>query len=195
MAFPAINTIKTKLLAVGAVLAVAAGLVFFYWSSRRSAPPQQTNQRLVDHSSQDSVGRIPAIVAALAYMDLHNTDLPPEKTATDYVRELGNDPEHLLQEVQKRVVLVPYEGSLNEPIRLFQTGVANSLDRARLLQTLLKASGTESRIVSVTQDGKKVFAQYAAVNPSDLPVMGSDSLEELGKEVAGLTPKILPVLN
>jgi hypothetical protein len=196
-------TLSRRWIAILGILIVGAGIGFFLWSRSGKAPDQKpsgaTSQPAAPVSGagppQNSSGQTPAIVAALAYLDLHAAELPSEKTASDYARELGNDPERLQQEVQRRVALVPYEGSLSDPVRLFQSGVANSLDRARLLQTLLKASGTEARIVSVDQDGKRPSAQYAATNPSILPVMKPDALTELGKEVEDLSPKILAALK
>src|SRR5260370_19046667 len=86
-------------------------------------------------------------MAHLAYLALPPHDLSPPNTAA-YARAFDTDPERTEQGIEKRIALVPYEGSLSSPADLLATGLANSLDRAQLVQAVLKSSGIETRIVS-----------------------------------------------
>jgi hypothetical protein len=189
-----------KWIVISAMLVVGGAVALFFWSRSGTKPPKNavtpgTQPPVAANPQQNPAAQVPAMVSALAYLDLHGADLPPEKTIADYSRELGADPEHMMQELDKRIALVPYEGSLKEPVRLLQSGVSNSLDRARLVQMLLKSAGTESRIVFANQDGKTVSARYATSNPASLPVMKPEMLDELRKTVDDLTPRITAKLK
>src|SRR5260370_37863634 len=63
------------------------------------------------------------VMADLAYLDLHPPDLSPPNTAA-YARAFDTDPERIEEGDEKRIALVPYEGSLSSPADLLPTRVA-----------------------------------------------------------------------
>ena len=62
------------------------------------------------------------------------------------VNEVGKDPERLAQWVRDNTVLVPYEGVLRGAVGVLMDRVGNSLDRALLLHSLLRAAGRTARL-------------------------------------------------
>jgi hypothetical protein len=182
------------------LVGMAALAACYFYSGQASAQksaeaPQQGPVPTGDSHSAKSSDPIKQAIASLAYVDLHGSDLPPQKGAADYARAFNDDPERAMQEIQKRITLVPYEGSLANPPLLFEGGLANSLDRARVLETILKSAGIEARIVSAEQDGKGAFATYPATTPVKLPAGNLEILEALRQETQELSPAILAKLQ
>ncbi len=187
----------TKIASVGglAVLVLAITFVVYRFQSDKGAAQKTEAKPAAGVPSARSSDPVWHLLAGLAYLDLHPPVQPPSNAAATFTRAFDTDPERTLQGIEKRIALVPYEGSLAGPTDLPAAGLANSLDRAQLVQTVLKSSGIEARIVSISQDGKIVFAKYPAATPVNLPPVKLDVLEALRKEVAEVSPLVLAKLK
>jgi hypothetical protein len=187
----------TKIASVGglAVLVLAITFVVYRFQSDKGAAQKTEAKPAAGVPSARSSDPVWHLLAGLAYLDLHPPVQPPSNAAATFTRAFDTDPERTLQGIEKRIALVPYEGSLAGPTDLPAAGLANSLDRAQLVQTVLKSSGIEARIVSISQDGKIVFAKYPAATPVNLPPVKPDVLEALRKEVAEVSPLVLAKLK
>src|SRR5258707_916289 len=187
----------TKIASVGglAVLVLAITFVVYRFQSDKGAAQKTEAKPAAGVPSARSSDPVWHLLSGLAYLDLHPPVQPPSNAAATFTRAFDTDPERTLQGIEKRITLVPYEGSLAGPTDLPAAGLANSLDRAQLVQTVLKSSGIEARIVSISQDGKIVFAKYPAATPVNLPPVKPDVLEALRKEVAQVSPLVLAKLK
>lgn len=63
-------------------------------------------------------------------------------------RALGMEPGKIFEFMRDSITLEPYDGALRGPRGTLMGRAGNALDRALLAQTLLKAGGTESRLIS-----------------------------------------------
>ncbi|HTD22059.1 MAG TPA: hypothetical protein VK738_05365 [Terriglobales bacterium] len=185
------------------LLVIVAFTVYHFQSGKGAAQKSEAKPAAQKSEATPAAAGVPSarasdpvwqVMADLAYLDLHPPDLSPPNTAA-YARAFDTDPERTEQGIEKRIALVPYEGSLSTPADLLTTGLANSLDRAQLVQAVLKSSGIEARIVSTGQDGKIVFAKYPATMPVNLPPVKPDVLEALRKEVSEVSPLVLAKLK
>lgn len=187
---------KIVLMGVAAVLlivGVAYAVYHFQRQSGNAAVPKAGPKVSPASPSAKTSEPVWKLLAALAYLDLH-PPAPPSNSAA-LTRVFDTSPEQTVRAMDGRITLVPYEGSLSAPADLLTAGVANSLDRAQLVQAVLKSAGKESRIVSLPQDGKSVFAKYAATTPTNLPPVKADVLDALKKEVAEVAPLVLAKLK
>jgi hypothetical protein len=188
----------TKTISIGVVtvlLLAIAGFAVYHLrnqSEKAAAPKAEPTPSSAAPSARASEP-VWKLLAALAYLDLHPPAPPSNSVA--YAGVFDTSPEQTLQAIGKRITLVPYEGSLSAPADLLATGVANSLDRAQLLQAVLKSANMEARIVSLPQDGKSVSANYPAATPANLAQVKPDVLEALKKEVAEASPLVLAKLK
>ena len=66
------------------------------------------------------------------------------------VRVVGRDPVKLFEWVRDHTFLVPYEGSLRGATGVLMDRLGNSLDRALLLESLLRSSGATARLAHAT---------------------------------------------
>ena len=102
-----------KLIVIAGVLVLGAVAVFLWFRSGTGRPATNSKAETAQGtpatvtSSQTPAAQTSPMVAALAYLDLNGDTLPAEKTIDDYARELGNDPDHIMQEVEKRTSLFP----------------------------------------------------------------------------------------
>ena len=103
---------------------------------------------------------------------------------------LLRSPRELLQIVERRVSLKPYRGSMIDPAAALLGGVANSLDRARLLSDLLTITGRESRIRGT--DLKLGWSQYIYphYSPVALDPITPRMNRAMAREVQRLAPPI-----
>lgn len=182
------------------LLAGGAYAAYHFYGARSSTSTAAVSSTLGSPSaggdqSAASPDHMKQIFAGIAYLDLHGSDLPPGKTAVDVARSFNSDPDRILQDSDKRITLVPYEGSLTDPSHLVDGGLANSLDRAQLHQFLLRSAGLDARIVSILQDGNSVFARYAATTPGTGAPVKPETLSLLNNAVHELTPSILAKLK
>ena len=190
----------TLLIIAGGVLPVIAALIVLTQHRRGKAPASAPETPSVSPAAvatpKTPADRMWGVMAGLAVLDQHGSDIPPDKTLAEQAQSLGATPDALLAAVQTQIALVPYEGSLAEPAQVLDSGMANSLDRARLLSALLSASGTQTRIVSVRQEGASAIATYAIANHAALPSVTPPELAAVQKEVAEHVPAaILPKLT
>lgn len=68
------------------------------------------------------------------------------------LQETGNDPDAMFQWVRDRTCWVPYHGLMREDVGALMDRLGNSLDRAYLLASLLKASGRDVRLAHAQLD-------------------------------------------
>jgi hypothetical protein len=188
------------LITSGLVLLLAVAGVFVVIHFRETNPPEkkQSAQPLPPPAVatvKNPADRMWDVMAGMANLDQHGSNIPPDKTPAEYAKTLGADPDKLLAGIQNQVALVPYEGSMAEPAQIFASGMANSLDRARLLAALLTASGTQARVVSVRQDGKSAAATYATSPRAALPRVRPEVLAAVQKEVADHSAAIFTKLS
>jgi len=81
---------------------------------------------------------------------------------------LGNDTERIFTFLRDRIILEPYVGMLRGARGTLAAGAGNALDRALLAQALLKASGTESRLVTgrlAAERAQTLLNLYLAADP------------------------------
>ena len=102
------------------------------------------------------------VAAAIVYFAGRGDDTPRSETAAamagfDYLAakadELGNDRDAIVSYVRDDVQPETYDGALRGAVATLWAGAGNDLDRALLLQGLLEASGTPSRLVHGTTYG------------------------------------------
>jgi hypothetical protein len=79
------------------------------------------------------------------------------------VTETGNDPARILQWVRDHTSWAPYRGLLREDIGVLMDRTGNSLDRAYLLASLLKAAGREARLAHAQLDAHLAQSLIARV--------------------------------
>lgn len=187
-------------IAAGGVLLLVVTALIVVTHLHRSKPPQSAQATTPSPSVAVAPPKTPAdrmwdVMAGLAVLDQHGSDIPADKTLAEQAQILGATPDALLAAVQTQIALVPYEGSFAQPAQILDSGAANSLDRARLLSALLAASGTQTRIVSVRQEGASALATYATANHAALPSVTPPVLAAVQKEVTDVPSAILPKLT
>lgn len=80
------------------------------------------------------------------------------------VAEVGKDPAALARWVQSHTALVPYRGSLRGPIGVLMDRAGNSLDRALLLNELLRLAGLQPRLARAQLSGADLQTVVAAAD-------------------------------
>jgi hypothetical protein len=189
----------TLLVIAGGVLLLVIVALLVLTQHRRGKAPASAQATPPVPPAAVAVPKTPAdrmwdVMAGLAVLDQRGSDIPPDKTLAEQAQVLGATPDALLTAIQTHIALVPYEGSLAEPAQILDSGMANSLDRARLLSALLSASGTQTRIVSVRQGGASALATYATVAHAALPSVSPPELAAVQKEVTDVPAAVLPKL-
>jgi hypothetical protein len=89
------------------------------------------------------------------------------------VKTVGREPRALTQWINDHTSLVPYRGTLRGAVGVLMDRRGNSLDRALLLDALLRAAGKESRVARSRVDGAPLDALVAAASRPLLPIPGS----------------------
>src|SRR5260370_41591953 len=181
-----VKTVSIAALAV-LLLVIVAFAVYHFQTGKGAAQNSEAKPAAVGVPSARASDPVWQVIAGLAYLDLHPPDLSPPNTAA-YARVFDTDPERTEQGIEKRIALVPYEGYLSSPADLLATGLANSLDRAQLVQAGLKSSGIETGIMSTGQNGRIVSAKYPAATPGKLPPGKPDVLDALRKDASESSP-------
>src|SRR5260370_22332423 len=123
------------------LLGIVVFAVYHFQSGKGVAQKPETKPAAQKSETTPAAAGVPSarasdpvwqVMADLAYLDLHPPDLSPPNAAA-YARAFDTDPERTEKGSEKRIALVPYEGSLSGPAHLLATGMANSLCRAHLL--------------------------------------------------------------
>lgn len=104
------------------------------------------------------------------------------------VDSVGKEPEALFQWVRDHTYLVPYRGVLRGPIGVLMDRLGNSLDRALLLQDLLRLAGWKARLARATLTERQA-EQIFRTEESIIKKIGPQSLTSIPTE------KINQVLN
>jgi hypothetical protein len=126
-------------------------------------------------------------VASLAFLSQHGDLLPrPDSVAERAAFYKTRTPREWLIALQNSVRRRPYSGSLQTPEQVLQSGEANSLDRARLLEALLLATGHQARVVSISDLPPSLQPDAGASTPG-LPAA---AIKKLESEVAALAPAL-----
>ncbi|MFB3079078.1 MAG: hypothetical protein ACE1Y4_13850, partial [Lysobacterales bacterium] len=116
---------------------------------------------------------------------------PPaaRRTLGDYASALqGHSPQQLLEIVDSRITLRPYRGSMVDPLAALMGGSTNSLDRARLLSSLITRAGYENRVVYHPFAPGEASTNYPSRTPAPLQPLNPEFYETVEGEVQTLAP-------
>lgn len=107
----------------------------------------------------------------------------PGRTVAEAATNLGT-PEAAVGFVRDRVAYVPYAGSWQDADTVLRLRAANALDRAVLLEALLKAMGKETRLIGTAwpADAKPAQATARPIAPTLVRALGA---HKGGKPVSG----------
>jgi len=131
------------------------------------------------------------MVSALSYLDLHARTLPPEKNPSqDYSRELGNDPEHMMKKLDKRIAGFLTK-ALEWPARLLPSGYRIPWTRAAHADVTEIGRHPESRTVLAIRMARRLRTVMHAAIGQALPVRNRNCSMKLRKAVDDLTPESL----
>ena len=86
------------------------------------------------------------------------------------VAEVGTDPAALFDWVASETDFVPYQGALRGAVGVLMDRRGNSLDRALLLDTLLKSAGHSTRMVRATLDESSAEGLLASIESRESPL-------------------------
>ena len=89
------------------------------------------------------------------------------------VKEVGQDPTALFQWVRDATTWVPYRGVLRGPVGVLLDRSGNDLDRALLLDQLLKTAGKQVRLAHGRLSDARSLALLNAAHPLPAPVQAS----------------------
>ena len=95
------------------------------------------------------------------------------------VAVVGTDPVALFDWVVRETDFVPYQGALRGPTGVLMDRRGNSLDRALLLDTLLKSAGHSPRVVRATLDESSAAELIAGIEPGPAPGQLDQPADEL----------------
>ena len=95
------------------------------------------------------------------------------------VAQVGTDPAALFAWVASETEFVPYQGALRGPVGVLMDRRGNSLDRALLLDALLKAAGHSTRMVRATLDESTALGLVEALEPAGVPLEPTQPSDEL----------------
>jgi len=132
---------------------ISAGLVFcisivLILGIAAPLPSFGTCMKEVSQDSESSAGRLKS-----HFRELRRSlqDIPKDTfDSREVVKMIGKDPERLFEWVRDETYLVPYTGMLRGPVGVLMDRSGNSLDRALLLQELLRKAGHKARLANGT---------------------------------------------
>jgi len=102
------------------------------------------------------------------------------------VDSVGKNPESLFQWVRDHTYLVPYRGVLRGPIGVLMDRLGNSLDRALLLQDLLRLAGWKARLARATLTDRQAQEIFKAeesivrkIKPQSLTSIPTEKINQI----------------
>jgi hypothetical protein len=110
-----------------------------------------------------------AVAKLKAAIDYSRLDVPAAQA------KVGADPAAIAKFVQTEIRYEPYAGALRGPRGTLLAHAGNSLDRALLLATMLRAAGHKVRFVTGTLSPAQAEQLVRAAFPARAPTFGSDS--------------------